>query len=300
MNTELYAPFIRSIIRTFGDIYPLYSGCGTIAQTLFLKSIAPKKPVLVHLKNEKQLWVNPTEHVGRSVYYFGDLDPKITFICRRLLEKGDIFIDIGANIGLVSLLCTDILQNEGEIYAFEPNPEVFQLLKKTVETNKINNMFIQMVGLSDYDGTAEMHIFPENLGSASLSRGGSTQKITVAIKDSLNVFSEILENKDAPYLLKIDVEGHEAVILNRIKPILASKRPKAIVFEFNESQDSQDLSIFNTLRQVGMVIYSIPRTLGKPCLKPLPENFEVRPANDYLAVDEARIDWLKKRFQIQS
>jgi hypothetical protein len=53
------------------------------------------------------------------------------------------------------------------------------------------------------------------------------------------------------------------------------------------------------IRDIGMVIYYIPRALMKPYLEPLPENFQILPANDYVAVDEANIDWLKTRIRMR-
>jgi FkbM family methyltransferase len=303
MKPAFFAPFLRTIFRFFGYIYPFYSGGYRLAELPLFKATTPDELVLVYLKNRRKLWVNPKEHVGRNIYFLRELDPRVTFVCRSLLEEGDIFMDIGANYGLLTVSCADILRDRGEIHAFEPNPEVIDILKKNLTVNKINNVFIHAVGLSDRDGTAEMHVNLDNLGASSLSRGEAECKVSIPIKNSATILSEILENKQNPYLIKIDVEGHERVIINSAKQFLVSRKPKAIIFEFNEKEkikDSESISIFNILRQMGMVIYYIPRVFTKPYLKPLPENFEILTANDYVAVDETRIDWVKTRIPIHS
>ena len=212
-------PILRPLLRGFGYLYPLYSGCGTIANAPIFRAVTPSQPILVSLKNKLKVWIDPTDYIGKSIYYFGELDPKVTFICRRLLEKGDIFIDIGANMGLVSLNCADILQDRGEIHAFEPNPDLVEMLNKTVAANQMKNFVIHRVGLSDRDGNAQMYICSENQGRSSLSSQVSDQKISIAIRDSARALSEIIENNDAPYLIKIDIEGDEHVVIKRAKKI---------------------------------------------------------------------------------
>jgi hypothetical protein len=124
--------------------------------------------------------------------------------------------------------------------------------------------------------------------------------------DIASVFAEILENSEAPYLIKIDVEGHEPVIFERLKQFLKSRKPKAIIFEFNEHifnesiNNSKDVPIFNILRQMGMIIYSIRRgTLIRPYLELLMENSNIPQSVDYIAVDEAKTDWLAERVRIR-
>jgi hypothetical protein len=103
-------------------------------------------------------------------------------------------------------------------------------------------------------------------------------------------------------LIKIDVEGHEPIILNRIKKIIQNRKPKAIIFEFNEwFTNNKESEIFTILKQLNMVIYYVrPSTLFQPSLKMIPEDFKVPPSNDYIAVEKSNIDWLKKRVKVIS
>lgn len=306
-TSAFYAPILRAVLRGFGYFYPFYSGGGKFSKLLLFKSVAPSQPCLVHLKNGRKLWLNPSEYIGRTVYYFRDFDRKVTFFCRRLLEKDDIFLDIGANIGTVFLNCADVLNLEqrGQIHAFEPNPEMVEYLHKTLVNNsdiQINNIFIHPVGLSDKDGTAQLNILSKNLGCASISRYDQGKKVAIEIKDSLPVFQKILGNNKNSYVIKIDVEGHEPVILNRVKNFLRSRKPKAIIFEFNEfCKNGEEPEIFSLLRQMGMVIFSIRRgAIVRPYLELLPERFERSSNTDYVAVDEAKVNWLSKRVRIRS
>jgi len=59
---------------------------------------------------------------------------------KKCLRKGNIFIDVGANIGLMSIFASKIVGSNGIIYAFEPEPETFVILRKNIEINKINNI----------------------------------------------------------------------------------------------------------------------------------------------------------------
>ncbi|WP_026735600.1 FkbM family methyltransferase [Fischerella sp. PCC 9605] len=292
---------LRAIFRAFGYLYPFYSGGGKFTQLSLFTYASPHQPCQVNLKNGRKLWLNPAEYFGRTVYYFLDYDRKITFFCRKLLEKGDILLDIGANIGVISLNCADILQAGGQIHLFEPNPELIEYLQKTIATNEIDNLILHPYGLSDQDGIAELHIDDGNISRASISRIIPGEKICIEIKDSAQVFTQILKNSDAPYLIKIDVEGYEPVILNRVKDILGSRKPKAIIFEFNEDvKNSEEASIFHLLKQMDMVIYFIRRgALIRPSLELLPEKFDIPPSTDYIAIDQSNINWLSKRVKIK-
>lgn len=83
--------------------------------------------------------------------------------------------------------------------------------------------------------------------------------------------------------------------------LFGSRKPKAIIFEFNEDvKNSEEASIFHLLKQMDMVIYFIRRgALIRPSLELLPEKFDIPPSTDYIAIDQSNINWLSKRVKIK-
>jgi FkbM family methyltransferase len=59
------------------------------------------------------------------------------------LHKGDVFVDIGANIGYFTLLASDAVGDTGKVFAFEPDPRNLRLLRKNVEANQCGNVWVE-------------------------------------------------------------------------------------------------------------------------------------------------------------
>jgi hypothetical protein len=117
------------------------SGCGTIALTRFLSSLVKneKDPKIVRLKSGELLIIIPDDYVGRSVYYFGDLDPKLSWLCRKILRRGDTAIDIRANLGVVAVLMAGVAGSSGTVHAFEPQPDLASLIVRSAELNTFDH-----------------------------------------------------------------------------------------------------------------------------------------------------------------
>lgn len=292
---------LREILKFIGHIYPFYSGGGQLSKFAIFKKVAPQESCMTSLKNGRKIYLNPTEYFGRTVYYFGDYDRKITYFCRQLLDEEDIFLDIGANIGSVFLNCEDILHDFGKIHAFEPNPELVKYLKNSILENKIDNVVIHEYGLSDKDETVHLNIDVNNISSASISRKVGDRQVQIQIKDSLPILETIINNNNIQYLIKIDVEGHESIIFKRLKSLLVNRKPKAVIFEFNELivDNNKIPEIFNIFTSIGMEIFSIKRgSLLTPELETVSIPLENNRSTDFIAISKERIDWLHTRVKV--
>lgn len=131
----------------------------------------------------------------------------------------NVFIDIGANIGVYSLLAAKRFGHLN-IYSYEPHPEAFKRLAKNIINNNFENRIVATnKALSNVQGTMFIE-GPKNLGinqsgGATLSSIGSN-KISVKTGDSeLQLFNEKIA-------IKIDVEGHEYNVIEGLKNILIS------------------------------------------------------------------------------
>ena len=79
------------------------------------------------------------------------------YMC-KVLKKGDIFIDVGSNIGLFSLIASKIVGDKGKVICFEPSPLTYTRLKENVTINNFNNLDVRNLGLSDSIGELTFYV----------------------------------------------------------------------------------------------------------------------------------------------
>jgi len=139
-----------------------------------------------------------------------------------------VFIDVGANLGVVSLLLAERLRDR-QVYALEPNPTTFQALQKNIARNNAINIVAIQAAVSDIDGTISFDADPVRRGTASITTGqlSHTQDVRSITLDTLLRKERI----DDVALLKVDVEGFETVVFKGARETLHSVRPKMILFE---------------------------------------------------------------------
>jgi FkbM family methyltransferase len=135
---------------------------------------------------------------------------------------GDVVVDAGANVGFFSLRHAPLVGPTGRVFAFEPNPAVFELLERNVRQNGLSQVKCFQKALSKASGA---------LRFSSDSRGTSCGHVADAQETGLPVEATTLddlviqEGIDRIDLLKMDVEGHEPeVVLGGMSRALAITR----------------------------------------------------------------------------
>lgn len=136
-----------------------------------------------------------------------------TFQARHLPADG-VYVDVGANSGLYSLLALSVLDERGTLMALEPNPVMFERLKTNVGLNAPRaRLHLVRCGVAEREGEFTLNLMENNLGGSSMaSRPVGVDSVTVPCKPLLSLAEEAgLERID---FLKIDIEGYEARALN--------------------------------------------------------------------------------------
>lgn len=164
--------------------------------------------------------------IGRSLDLYGEWCEPELLLLRALVRAGDVVIDIGANIGTHVIPLANMVGNTGRVYAFEPQRTLFQALCGNVALNGIGNVwaFPKAVGASS--GEVELPNLPSpdtpfNFGAVPLGKPGSGEKVELVTVDSLDL--------SACRLIKIDVEGMEAEVLEGAKKTVTSLQPYLFV-----------------------------------------------------------------------
>jgi len=162
-------------------------------------------------------------------YAFPKLNPFTVWLDKKACF-GDVVLDIGANQGLFALAASNAVGEKGVVHAFEPDPALFQCLKKNLERNRAKNVSAHSFALGAETGLLHFYKNPYNGGDNRLSLDGavnSHSRTTVEVKplDSLDVVSKF-------DLVKIDVQGWELAVFKGMEKKLELNPTARILFEF--------------------------------------------------------------------
>jgi FkbM family methyltransferase len=165
-----------------------------------------------------KVWLDLRVWSERSTYFSGAYYRRdLEYLFPLILRRGDQYLDIGANIGMTSLMASSLIGDEGEGFAFEPNPETFARLRRHFELNHTSNLKPVPLALWEAEMDLVLPTGSSGLGSLAFHRGP---------KRSFNVWTCVGDhylkrlNPQTPTIIKIDVEGHELRALSGIKDVL--------------------------------------------------------------------------------
>ncbi|TXF76167.1 FkbM family methyltransferase [Chryseobacterium sp.] len=189
-------------------------------------------------RNSIKLNLDLEDWIQQQIYFLGDYEkPEIDFLYQTL-RKGDVFIDIGANIGLFSLNASVVLGERGKIYAFEAYLPNYKILEKHVKTNNFRNIITENLAISDRKSTLEIKYNENerNLGMASayLKNFTSTLKVSALSLDDYATENEITRID----FIKMDIEGGEFKALQGMTNILRMFSPKLLIEINSEALES--------------------------------------------------------------
>lgn len=148
----------------------------------------------------------------------------------RLLKPGDIYVDIGASFGETLTIAQKAIGSSGYAYAFEPQPEVFQLLTYKKESFGWDNVTLVRSVIGDRDG--ECTFFEDQstrMSSISSNWAGGSARVHPITR--LDTWASSNQVKDIN-LVKVDVEGAEMLVIRGGRTILRQARP-SLLLEIN-------------------------------------------------------------------
>ena len=203
---------------------------------------------------------NPHNLIQRMILYFGVWEPNVSRIIEHNLTSGDVFVDIGANIGYDTLLASTCVGVAGQVVSIEASPRAYELLQRNLALNAgATNVRAVHAAVSDRPGRLDIYE-PEagNIDKATTlaSRGGTV----IASVDSLPL-EQILtaDEMQRLRLIKMDVEGAEPPILLHLLDQLSICPPTMdIVVEASPGDDPAAWrDVFERLRAAGFTAWAI-------------------------------------------
>jgi len=154
-------------------------------------------------------WLNNTGYIDMEIINKGVFEQSSTSVINRLVKKGDVVLDVGANIGYYTVILSRLVGDEGKVIAFEPTKHFREVLKENISANELEgNIEIVDVGLSNKKGEVVIDIGPS---SATLHSPKGYDLVLGHEKISLTTLDEFVKENGLERVdfVKIDVDGHE-------------------------------------------------------------------------------------------
>lgn len=217
-----------------------------------------------------------------NLFFFGEYDPGINRIIKQYVTPGAVTMDIGANIGCYSLL---MAKTASKVYAIEPIPRLIQNLKENIDLNKLKNIIILPIVISDHSGILDVYYLENHpIGREGtlyrkdiLAANAPSRKIQ---KTQSKTLDEIAMENNLPKLdfIKIDVEGHEYPILLGAKESIRKYKP-VIIFEYDERTWGYESVTFETAKtyfqNLDYSLYFIRSNCVEQLYNPIPKSINV-------------------------
>lgn len=164
--------------------------------------------------------------VGSLLYLDGEYEPEAQRLLRAMDLRGAVCVDVGAHMGLHTMLMSKLAGPDGRVFSFEPQSRNFDLLQRNIRANGLSNVQARRAAVGDRDGTCRMAVHPTNLGDHRVAAGGfngGVEEVPMVRLDS--VLSGL---PGAIGLVKIDVQGYETHVIRGMRETLRCN-PDAIL-----------------------------------------------------------------------
>ncbi len=215
-----------------------------------------------------------------EILFHHEYEPAITDLIRRVVREGDVCFDIGANVGSLTLTMAFAAGGTGRVVAVEPNPHIAERLKANIDLNRLNNCTVIQAAVSDTRGTATLHVAPEDAfhqGKSSLKPvAGLLREIVVETVRGEDLAREVGPGRCT--FIKIDVEGHDFIVLRELSGIVEAHRPH-VVLEYDsqnwENHGSEARQALAFLAQLEYRTYFIKNDIIFPLTGDLPNHCDI-------------------------
>ena len=221
---------LDSLIRLAWKVH-LPKRRGTYRKRLIYRRLFGQRRIQVRTKFDVLMMLDPAEYVDGAIITDGYWEPEVLGAIRSSLRPGDVFWDIGGNLGTHSLTIKK-LDPSVNVVAFEPNPLMHSLLTTHAKINALD-LNVHSFGLSDTRGEAEFFVYTGlNYGKSGLHKPDE-KALATTIKVKLMTGDYLVHEMGVPppNVIKIDVEGHELSVFRGLTGILKGDALHAIVFE---------------------------------------------------------------------
>lgn len=245
-----------------------------------------KAEVVVHdFDGNLTMNLNLSDHMQRRIFWMGYYSREIVALLKKTLKKDMVVLDVGANIGEITLVAANIVGEKGRVVSFEPVSTVTDRLCEHIASNKLEQVTVKRIGLGKknqsqvpiYNSCGQV-INEENVGLSSLYGDASVDRPVEFI--SVETLDESIKPMQLSRvdLIKIDIEGGEYDCLLGAENTLKQFQPMLIVEvqEFSAYKAGwKPEDLFEYLKKFGYEFFVIGKNGSlNPLNRTIPVEFE--------------------------
>jgi FkbM family methyltransferase len=201
--------------------------------------------MILDLKNDRG--------ISRDLYFRGVHEKTSAqyLLNSSVLKKGDVALDIGANIGYYALIESKKVGTLGKVYAIEPVTKNYKRLQQNIALNNISNISTFNFAAGDHDGPADIYVNEKSNRSSIIN--SDPEHIMGAEKVKMFKIDTFLKDKRLPNFIRMDVEGYEYAILEGMVKTMNNIKRALIHIEIHPDimSEEQILRTFSIIENTG-------------------------------------------------
>lgn len=177
------------------------------------------------------------EGISRKLFFKGIHEPLSTAQYMKEIKPGMTIVEVGSNIGYYAILGAKIVGETGKVFAFEPNPDNYHLLKMNIALNGWENLFETFpYGVGAENGSSTFYMMNKGNTSSFIQRNDSTINIEKELTVKMVCLDDFFEDQTGIDYFRMDVEGYELEVIKGMENILKSdKKPRGAFIEVHSA-----------------------------------------------------------------
>ena len=193
------------------------------------RAFGPRQPIVRIRGRGGTLELDVSQPMERAIFYGRYERNELAFL-ERWLRPGDVFVDVGANIGLFTIAAASRVGATGAVHAIEPSPNSVDRLRKHLVMNGIRNATVHEAALLDASGEASLSLGFESGHASLLHQPSGADRLAIRTLAAPEFFHAL---GVAPRLVKVDVEGSEPKLLPTLTRLLERAPDCALLVELD-------------------------------------------------------------------
>lgn len=218
---------------------------GGVLHWMSHRLLPPNQGVWVQVRSgaAQGIWLKLEPRVGH-LYHSGRVEPEVQGVLQEHLRPGDVFYDLGANLGFYSLIAARRVGPGGKVFAFEPDPENAHRLREHAQRNHLETVVtIEAAVAASSRPLSFLRSDRRFSPDRGLGRMAGAEDGEAAITVEAVALDDFVRQNAPPTLIKCDVEGAEEDVLRGAEGVFRNARPM-LVCEIHHQQAAEGVSAF--------------------------------------------------------
>lgn len=227
-NIVIYNQDIKAKGLYWSIIHRLYKFSSI--KKILLPAVNYFKPEYLEIEGNKFYIDKSDTAVSQELILSGKWEEYETHLFKKNIHRGNVVLDIGAHIGYYTLIAARKVGVKGKVYAFEPDPRNFALLKKNVQQNGYKNVVLVNKAVADKSGNLKLFLNRDNTGDHRIYNSFDKRE---SINITAITLDEYFKDKNKKVdVIKMDIQGSEVKALTGCKKLIKQNKKVKILTEF--------------------------------------------------------------------